>query len=592
MVQSNAQSTATVADALDNARRLLPSHPKAAADQARAIIAAEPDIAEAHLILAAAFRSLDRGDEASAAEQQALRVSTADPILARVSELIAADRRGEADHLVRRFLQDTPNDPEAHRLLARILAATGNLQHAEQTLWRVLSLAPGFEQAKQDMDGLVDLQAKAFLREQEKPSSPPEGEAEFGHALQMNEAAIAQQPENPKAWLSYGHVLRISGRHDDSVAAYRKAVDLRPYFGEAWWSLADLKTASINDGDLAVMTQQLGAAQATETDRTGIHFALGQALSDRDRPAEAFGHYAEGNSMKRKSVRYDPDAVADFVRQCEAKFTRQFFEARSGQGHQASDPIFIIGMPRSGSTLVEQILSSHPSIEGTEELIFLGNQASLLAGGRKVGLDPSPFVEALASLAPDRLASIGGAYLWNASRHRRSSRPLFIDKMPRNWLYLPLIKLALPNARIVDVRRHPLDCCWSNYRQLFADSGEYSYDQAELGRYYQSYVRMLAHFDAATPGTVHRLVYEDLVTDPEAEVRRLLDYLGLPFDPACLQFHENRRAVKTSSSEQVRRPISSAGIDQWRDYETWLRPLKDALGPVLPSYPEAPARWE
>jgi hypothetical protein len=237
-------------------------------------------------------------------------------------------------------------------------------------------------------------------------------------------------------------------------------------------------------------------------------------------------------------------------------------------------------MPRSGSTLVEQILASHPSIEGTEELIYFGNLAGFLADGRRVGLDPSDFADVVSGLSEEKLRTIGGAYLWHANRHRRSSRPRFIDKMPRNWLYLPLIRLALPNAKIVDVRRNAMDCCWSNFRQLFADSGEYSYDLTELGQYYRAYVDMLDFFDAADPGAIYRMEYEQLVADPENEIRRLLNYLELPFDTACLEFHRNPRAVKTASSEQVRQPINRAGIGQWRPYKQWLGPLKQALGPL------------
>jgi len=237
-------------------------------------------------------------------------------------------------------------------------------------------------------------------------------------------------------------------------------------------------------------------------------------------------------------------------------------------------------MPRAGSTLVEQILASHPSVEGTEELIYFGNLSGFLADGRRVGIDPSNFADTVSRLSADQLQRIGGAYLWHSNQHRRSSRPRFIDEMPRNWLYLPLIRLALPNAKIVDVRRGAMDCCWSNYRQLFADSGEYSYDLTELGQYYRAYVDMLDHFDAVDPGAVHRVSYEQLVANPEEEVRRLLDYLDLPFAPACLEFHRNPRAVKTASSEQVRQPINRSGIGQWEPYARWLAPLQQALGPL------------
>jgi hypothetical protein len=381
-------------------------------------------------------------------------------------------------------------------------------------------------------------------------------------------------------WLSYGHALRLAGRRDDSIAAYRRAVELKPEYGEAWWGLADLKMSALGEDDRQAMLAQLEKAKVSQLHRTGINFALGKALDDAGEYEQAFHHYELGNALKHKTVRYDVADTVRYVEQCKTSFTLQFLAGRQGQGHPANDPIFIIGMPRSGSTLVEQILASHPSIEGTEELIYFGNLAGFLADGRRVGLDPSDFADVVSGLSVDKVQTIGGAYLWHANQHRRSSRQRFIDKMPRNWLYLPLIRLALPNAKIVDVRRNAMDCCWSNFRQLFADSGEYSYDLTELGHYYRAYVDMLDHFDTADPGAVHRVEYEQLVADPEGEIRRLLDYLDLPFDTACLEFHRNPRAVKTASSEQVRQPINRTGIDQWRPYEQWLGPLKQALGPL------------
>ncbi len=591
MNQATAQATATVGDALANARQLLLSHPGAAARQAQAIIKAEPGIAEAHLILAAVFRLLGRFDEAEAAEREGIRVSGSDPVLMRAAALIASGRDSDAEDLLRRFLDDTPNDPQALRLLADVARKAGKLKEGEQLLWRALKLAPSFATAREEFFGVLEEQALAYSHDPTKPDTPPEGEEEFRQAIALNEQAIVNHGERPGVWLSYGHALRMAGRHEDSIAAYRHAIELNSSFGEAWWGLADLKTSYIGADDRALMTAQLETERLSDSDRIGIHFALGKALADGDLHEEAFGHYAEGNALKRRSVRYDVQDTLSHVEQCKATFTAEHFSRHRGQGHEANDPIFIVGMPRSGSTLVEQILSSHPSIEGTEELVYFGNLSSFLSGGRRAALEPSSFVDEVSALSPAKLQTIGGAYLWKANRHRRSNRPRFIDKMPRNWLYLPLIKLALPNAKIIDVRRHPLDCCWSNFRQLFADSGEYSYDLTELGLYYRAYVEMLAHFGEVLPGSVYRLHYEQLVANTESEVRRLLDHLELPFDPACLKFHENPRAVKTASSEQVRRPIGKSGIDQWMSYEPWLAPLKVALGSVLDCYPEAPENW-
>jgi Flp pilus assembly protein TadD len=594
MNPSNAQSMTSVGEALAHARQLLARHPQAAAEQARQIIAVEPDIAETYLILAAALRAGGQDADALAAEKQALHVSTSDPILRRVAEDFLNGRFAPGEALLRRFLDDSPNDPEALRLLGQAAAREGHLERAEQRLRQSLMLAPRFAAAKHDLDELIEKQAHAFrdTPAPAKPATPPMGAEEFARAVELNQQALSNAPEDPKLWLGYGHVLRIAGRQQDSIEAYRKAVELDPAYGEAWWSLADLKTVALKPRDITHLAKTLSSDGLSQADRTGLLFALGKALGDAGQFAQSFEAYAQGNALKRNSVAYDAAALGDHVRQCESVFTRDFFDFRVGQGVESSDPIFIVGMSRSGSTLVEQILASHPSIEGTEELVYMGNLANLFAEGRRPGIEPSGFVEAVASASPEKLEAIGGAYMWKAATQRRSSRPHFIDKMPRNWIYLPLVHLALPNARIIDMRRHPMDCCWSNYRQLFADSGEFSYDLNDLGSYYRNYVRMMQHFDAVLPGRVHRIIYEELIDDTEQQVRGLLDYLGVPFDPACMLFHDNPRSVKTSSSEQVRRPISKDSVDQWRPYAPWLQPLEQALGPVLDCYPQVPAEWD
>lgn len=585
----NESATQTnVRAALANARQLLEGHPSHAAQQAREIVRVEPGIAEAHLVLASALRLL--GDEAGGleAERKALHASTSDPVLKRAAELLVGNRLGEGEALLRRFLEDSPNDPEALRLMAQVVGLGGDLELAEQLVRRALGIAPTFEAAREDLHRLIELQARAYVNVGEKPDAPPEGTTEFEGAIEAIGKALSEDPDNPKLWLRYGHLLRISGQQEGSVSAYRKAVELDSGFGEAWWSLADLKTVNLTSSDTAQMVDALASKSLSRRDRVGVLFALGKALGDTGQIEQSFDAYAEGNAFKRPTVSYDAAALKDHVRRCEATFTREFFEARSGSGCGARDPIFIVGMNRSGSTLVEQILASHPSIEGSEELVYIGNLASLLADGRRAGLEPSSFVPALANASSESLETIGRAYMWKIGNRRQSSRPYFIDKMPRNWMYLPMILLALPNARIIDVRRHPMDCCWSNFRQLFADSGEFSYDQTELGRYYRDYVRLMRHFDAELPDRIHRVSYERLVSEPEHEIRRLLDYIGVPFDRSCLRFHDNRRAVKSSSSEQVRKPITTEGVGNWRSYEPWLQPLKAALGDVLRYYPEIP----
>jgi hypothetical protein len=334
------------------------------------------------------------------------------------------------------------------------------------------------------------------------------------------------------------------------------------------------------------MNRQLDRDDLTPEDRFHFHFALGKALEDAGRYEESFAHYAKGNAQRREYIHYDPEETTSQVQRSKALFTAEFFRAHGG-GCEAADPIFIVGLPRAGSTLLEQILASHPLVEGTQELPDVVAIAREL-GGRKNRADTSKYPEILASLEPDELRALGERYLSQTRVQRRTDRPLFIDKMPNNWMHVGLIHLMLPNARIVDARRHPLACCFSGFKQHFARGQHFTYGLEDLGRYYSDYVELMAHFDQVLPGRVHRVIYESLVEDTEREVRRLLDYCGLPFDERCLKFYENERAVRTASSEQVRRPINREGLDQWRHYEPWLDPLKRALGAVLLTYPHAP----
>jgi hypothetical protein len=387
--------------------------------------------------------------------------------------------------------------------------------------------------------------------------------------------------------MSYGHVLKTIGRREESIAAYRKAIAIAPSLGEAWWSLANLKTVAFDQADIEAMERALQSARLTEEDRFHIHFALGKALEDRGSAEPSFRHYAEGNRMRRQMIGYDPEQVSGTVRQSKALFTADFFRTRAGWGHAARDPIFILGMPRAGSTLLEQILSSHSAIEGTMELPDVPELVKRL---NRAGAEPNSgsYPELLSGLDERQFASLGAEYVERTRIQRKTRKPFYIDKLPNNWLHIGFIHLMLPNARIIDIRRHPLDCCFSNFKQHYARGQAFSYSLSDVGQYYADYVRLTSHFDQVLPGRIHRIFYERLVEDPEAEVRRLLGVLELPFEEACLRFHENERAVRTASSEQVRQPINRRGIAQWQKFEPWLGELKEALGPVLASYPEVP----
>jgi tetratricopeptide (TPR) repeat protein len=409
---------------------------------------------------------------------------------------------------------------------------------------------------------------------------------EYDEALALYGALTERFPQHAKLWMSYGHVLKTVGKQDEGVAAYRRALAEEPTLGEVWWSLANLKTVQFDAADIAAMEDALNRDESlSDDDRLHLHFALGKAYDDRREAEASFGHYDRANRIRHGQLEYDPDIITAHVDTIIARFTPEFLSNRSNLDEGAADPIFILGMPRAGSTLLEQILASHSLIEGTMELPDM--PAIALREGKGVA---SGWVDAVVQMSADRLAELGDDFLNRTRVQRKTDRPFFIDKLPNNWIYTGLIHLILPNAKIIDARRHPLDCCFSNFRQHFAKGQAFSYSLSDMGRYYADYVRLMAHFDRVLPGRVHRVIHEQLIEEPEVHVRAMLDYVGVPFEEACLNFHENRRAVRTASSEQVRRPINRDGVDQWRAYEKWLDPLKSALGSLWHSYPEVEDR--
>ena len=382
-------------------------------------------------------------------------------------------------------------------------------------------------------------------------------------------------------------MLKTAGRLVDGVDAYRRASTCDPAFGEAYWSLANLKTYRFTGRTLKPCASSSPARSSTTRVGVNFHFALGKACEDGADYAQAFENYAKGNTLYRASHRYDADRNSARVKRLKEILTRDFFEERAGWGCQAPDPIFIVSMPRAGSTLLEQILSSHSAVEGTSELPAVLTLAKELREEADAE-ETIAYAQVLARKSAEELRLLGEQYLERTRIQRKSGRPFFIDKMPNNFLHVGMIHAVLPNAKIIDARRHPLACCFSNFKQLYARGQLFSYDLVDMGRFYRDYVELLAHFDEALPGRVHRVIYEQMVEDTETEVRRLLDYCGLPFEAGCLRFFENERPVRTASSEQVRQPIYREGIDQWRHFEEWLDPLKIALGPVLTAYPAVP----
>jgi tetratricopeptide (TPR) repeat protein len=530
---------------------------------------------------------------------RALAAAVRDPALVLAAQALLANDLPAAERILRPHLHGDPFDVAAIRMLAEVAGRIGRYGDAEKLLLRALELAPDFTTARVNLATALyrqnrageALETLATLLDQEPDNAGGQNlkAAALSRVGAYEEAAalyadvLAKHPDQPKVWMSYGHVLKTAGRTDEGIAAYRRALALAPTLGEVWWSLANLKTVKLERDDVAAMAAALAEAGLSEQDRLHLHFALGKALEDAGDAEASFGHYAEGNRIRHGQVGYDPDETSRHVARAEALFTPDFLAARAGQGCPAADPIFVLGMPRSGSTLVEQILASHPLVEGTMELPDIP-----LLARRASGKDEADWAGRIADLSAGELRAMGEEYLERTRIQRREGRPFFIDKMPNNWVHVGLIHLILPNAKIVDARRHPLDCCFSNFKQHYARGQGFSYSLADMGRYYADYVRLMAHFDRALPGRVHRVVHERLLDDAEREVRAMLAYLQLDFDPACLAFHENRRAVRTASSEQVRRPLNREGQGQWRPFEQWLGPLKDALGPVLESYPEAP----
>lgn len=499
-------------------------------------------------------------------------------------------RLHDAEPVLKAHLKRDPFDVAAIRMLAELAARIERYRDAEALLRRALELAPDFLAARSNLATVLHRQGRSgeAIGELEALQRADPGNlgnanlkaaalgrvGEFDEALELYEQVLQSVDRQPRIWMSYGHMLKTVGRQADAVAAYRKALDLNPALGEVWWSLANLKTLRFDDHDIAAMQAALPRGDITDEDRFHLHFALGKAHEERRESEPAFDHYEQGNALRKALLDYDADQTRAAVDHARSLYTPAFFEARRDYGAIAPDPIFIVGMPRAGSTLIEQILSSHSMIEGTMELPDIPR---LFASARSMG--------GVAGLSAADARGLGERYLRDTQIQRKSEKPFYIDKLPNNWLHVGFIRLILPNARIIDARRHPMDCCFSNFKQHFARGQAFSYSLADMGRYYADYVDLMDHFDAAVPGHVHRVFHERLIDDLEAEVRAMLAWLNLPFEQACLDFHTNDRAVRTASSEQVRRPINRDGVGQWRAMEPRLGPLVEALGPALTKYP-------
>lgn len=507
-----------------------------------------------------------------------------------------------AEPLVRDFLLRHGDHPEAMRLLARIGMARDVLDDAEVLLEGVLALAPDHQGARQDYAqvlvkrhkyALARVQLNRLLEMDPRNLELRSLAATTAVGLGENEAALAlyddmllDAPNDPDIHLWRGHALKTVGRLADAVEAYRAAAAARPDFGDAYWSLANLKLYEFTDTEIDAMRRAESSPLTRPGDRQHLCFALGKAFEDRDETTTAWTYYERGNGLKRAESRYRPEIIeANTQAQIEV-CTRSFFRDRIGWGAPDRDPIFIVGLPRSGSTLIEQILASHSLVDGTQELSDV--QALVLElQGRDLDPDNPRYPAVLTSLRREDFVHLGEKYLSDTQVHR-AGRPFFIDKMPNNFRHLGLIHLMLPNAKIIDARRAPMACCFSNLKQLFAQGQEFTYSAEDIARYYRTYLDLMEHWQGVLPGRILRVHHEDVVEDLEATVRRILTFCDLPFESACLEFHKTQRSVRTPSSEQVRRPIFSEGLDQWKRFEPWLEPLRTALGDAVTRYRHAP----
>ncbi|HKY91142.1 MAG TPA: sulfotransferase, partial [Nevskiaceae bacterium] len=514
----------------------------------------------------------------------------------KAAELHRARRYEEAEAIYRAILQRDPRNLEAMRLLALIAMQFEHYGQAEQLLLRAVEIAPDYLAAWTDLARAqlerFDLAAARASIERAAQLNPRSASVQVQRANVQarsgaHEDAAATyrraaelNPASPAPWLGLGNTLKTIGRQAEAIEAYRRAIALRPEHSEAWWSLSNLKTLRFTDAEVEAMRSQLASGKLADEARVQFSFALAKALEDRGEYAPAFELYAAANRMRRAREQYDPVQTEVIHERIRAVFDVAFLARHAGAGDADPAPIFVVGLPRSGSTLIEQILGSHSQVDATHELPEAGRLVQRINRERK---DRLAYPEAVRDLDRDGWAALGRAYLDETRKYRRGA-PRFVDKMPNNFASIGLLALALPNARFINARRHPLDTCLSCYRQLFARGQPFTYDLVELGEYYLEYEKMIAHWQAVLPGRVLDVQYEDVVADLDGQARRLLDHCGLPFEDACLRFWETERAIRTASSEQVRLPIYDSSVGYWRHYERELAPLIEILRPVLPAF--------
>jgi tetratricopeptide (TPR) repeat protein len=540
-------------------------------------------------------------------------------ILAQAAAALADSQVALAQSLIEGFLAKKPRDASALNLKAEIARRAGRFEAAEQLLRTCVELSPDTEgyrynyavvlrhlhrhdEGLEQLDKLLAGNPRNVLYRDQKATLLTEM-GRHSEALVCRRELSEEFPRSAELLLRFGDALRDDGQQTECIAVFRRALQLEAAPTSAYASLASLKVYRFTAEDIEAMEKQLKSGAVPPDARAGLHHALGKAYGDQELYGKSFEHYAKGNAVRRLEVNFDGHRVTTHRKACETFFSVDFFRERSGWGCDSKAPIFIVGLPRSGSTLLEQILSSHGGIEGLGELAELdttlvgpladmreGIRLEQFANGKAVeksGL-ANAYVQIFDRLRPDQFRSMGELYLELTGRRRETQKPFFTDKTLRNFFYVGLIHLILPNSKIIDVRRHPLDCGWSCFKSQFSGGQYFALRLGDIGDAYVNYVRLMAHFDKVLPGRIHRVIYEQLVADPEAELGRLFEYLELPFEERCLRFYENKRPVHTLSSQQVRIPLYGSGVAQWLPYEPWLGPLKSALGPLLESYPGVP----
>jgi tetratricopeptide (TPR) repeat protein len=546
-------------------------------------------------LLEGLYRMTGHADHAATAAAHVATLKRLPPEVLTATGLFSDGDFSAAEDRVRAYLLEHGNHVEAMRLLARIGIERDVLDDAELLLEAVLTLEPDYHAARLDFArALMERHKYQRAREELETllklephnrhyktlyTSTIVGLGEHEKAVTLYRELLEDAPQPADLHLSIAHSLKAIGKQQQCIEAYRAAAAARPGFGDAYWSLANLKTYRFTDLEITRMREEESASGVAAPDRYHLCFALGKALEDRGQYAASWEYYERGNALKRAESRYRPEILETNTRKQIQVFTRAFLAQRESFGAASADPIFILGLPRAGSTLLEQILASHPLVEGTQELADIPRMVLALQD-RVPDLDNPRYPGVLAGMKAGDFLKLGEKYLAD-TRVYRADKPFFIDKMPNNFRHIGLIHLMLPNAKIIDARREPMACCFGNLKQLFANGQEFTYSIEDIARYYRTYLDLMQHWETVLPGRILRVEHESVVDDLEGNVRRILNFCGLDFEPACVEFHKTARSVRTASSEQVRQPIFREGLNQWRHYEPWLTPLKDGLGDAL-----------